>query len=178
VNTSLRTTKASTAPTREDSETITPVLIVPIFLRAKRKNKIENAMLNAPTKRMYGIEINGMVKLNPSKKDMLNKAKPPTKHFKPVTRTMSLFLLKNLLRLLSMPQKKQAPMIKRLPSRFSDKESFWNTPFVVTKITPTSNIRIPMYSLFAQRSFKKINAIATVNRDSALRRRDVLIAVV
>ena len=52
MNTSLRTTKASTAPKREDNEKITPVLIVPIFLRAKRKNRIENAMLKAPTNRM------------------------------------------------------------------------------------------------------------------------------
>ena len=109
---------------------------------------------------------------------MPSKANPPMKHFSPVTIMMSFFLLRNLLRLLSIPQKKQAPTIKTLPRMFSDKERFWNAPFVVTKITPTSNIRIPMYSFFAQRSFRKIKAIATVNSDSALRRRDALIAVV
>jgi len=178
VNDSLKTTKARTAPKREDNEKITPVLIEPIFLSAKRKNRIENAMLNAPTNKMYGIEINGILKLNPRRKDMLSKAKPPMKHFSPVTIMLSLFLLRCLLRLLSIPQKKQAPIISKLPRRFSVKVSFWNAPFVVTKITPTSKSRIPKYSLFAQRSFKKINAITTVKSDSALSRREELIAVV
>jgi hypothetical protein len=52
VKDSLNTTNASAAPKREDNEKITPVLIEPIFLRAKRKNRIENAMLNAPTNRI------------------------------------------------------------------------------------------------------------------------------
>jgi len=52
VNDSLKTTKARAAPKREDKEKITPVRIEPIFLRAKRKNTIENAMLNAPTNRI------------------------------------------------------------------------------------------------------------------------------
>ena len=177
VNDSPKTTKARTAPKRDDSEKITPVLIEPIFRSAKRKNIIENAMLNAPTNRMYGISTNGMLKLNPRRKDMLSKAKPPMKHFSPVTSLMSLFRLRNLLKLLSIPQKKHAPIMRRLPITFSVNVSFWNAPFVVKKITPKSNIRIPMYSLFAQRSFKKIKAIATVNNDSALRSRDELIAV-
>ena len=76
---------------REDKEKITPVLIAPIFRNAKRKNRSENAMLKAPTNKKYGIDINGMLKLNPRRKDMLSKAKPPMKHFSPVTKMMSLF---------------------------------------------------------------------------------------
>jgi hypothetical protein len=100
-------------------EKITPVLMEPIFRREKRNNKIENPMLKAPTKRMYGIELKDILKLNPSRKEMPSNAKPPIKHFNPVTVIMSLFLLRNLLRLLSIPQKKQAPTISKLPRRFS-----------------------------------------------------------
>lgn len=44
--------KERTAPKRDDNEKITPVLIEPIFLKAKRKNRIENAMLKVPTNKM------------------------------------------------------------------------------------------------------------------------------
>ena len=175
---SRKTANARAAPNREDSEKITPVLIEPILRSAKRKSRMENAMLNAPTKRMYGIVINGIVKPIPSKNDIPSKAKPPMKHFRPVTIMMSLFRLRNLLRLLSIPQKKQAPITKRLPTMFSARDRFPKAPFVVTKITPTSNIRIPIYSLFAHRSFRKMKAIATVKSDSALSSKDAFIAVV
>jgi hypothetical protein len=91
---------------------MTPDLIEPIFLRANKKSNIENPVLNAPTKVMYGIEISAMLKLNPRRNERASKAEPPMKHFKAVIIKMSLFLLRNLLRLLSIPQKKQAPMIK------------------------------------------------------------------
>ena len=52
VKASLRITKEKTAPKREDNEKMTPVLIEPIFLNAKRKKRIEKAMLNAPTNKM------------------------------------------------------------------------------------------------------------------------------
>ena len=119
-----------------------------------------------------------MLKLMPNKKASISKAEPPMKHFSPVISIMSRFLLKNLLRLLSIPQNKQAPTISRLPAMFSVSVSFWNSPFVVTNTTPISNIAIPRYSLLAPRSFRNMNAIRAVNRDSALRSRDVLIAVV
>lgn len=135
-------------------------------------------MLKAPTNSMYGTVVSGMLKLNPKRKDMPSKVKPPRKHFSPVTVMMSLFRLRNLLRLLSMPQKKLAPIMRRLPITFWVNVSFWKAPFVVKKTTLTSNISIPMYSRFAQRSFKKMKAIITVKRDSPLRSRDALMAVV
>jgi hypothetical protein len=61
---------------------------------------------------------------------------------------------------------------------FSVRESFWNSPFVVTNTTPISNIIIPKYSFLAPRSLRNTNAIKAVNNDSALRSKDVLIAVV
>lgn len=56
--------------------------------------------------------------------------------------------------------------------------SFWNSPFVVTNTTPISNKAMPRYSFFVPLSLRNANAIRAVNRDSALRSRDVLIAVV
>lgn len=76
-------------------------------------------MLNAPTNRMHGVALIGMLKLKPNKKDKSSKADPPMKHFNPVTRTMSRFFLRYLLRLLSSPQKKHAPIISKLPTKFS-----------------------------------------------------------
>ncbi len=52
VKASLKTARAKTAPNREDKEKITPVRIEPIFRSAKRKKRIEKAMLNAPTDRI------------------------------------------------------------------------------------------------------------------------------
>ena len=46
---SLSTAKANIAPKRDDVEKMTPVRIEPISLNAKRKSKIEKAILNAPT---------------------------------------------------------------------------------------------------------------------------------
>ena len=62
VNGSLSTANANKAPKSEDVENITPVRIEPISLIAKRKNKVENAILKAPTVRINGIEIMGMLK--------------------------------------------------------------------------------------------------------------------
>lgn len=112
---SLRITKAKNAPKRDETEKITPVCIEPISLNAKRNNKIENAILKAPTVNMYGIEAKVTLKPILSINDVPSKTAPPIKHFKPVIITMSRFLLRNLLRLLSIPQNKQAPIISKLP---------------------------------------------------------------
>jgi len=64
-------TKAKTAPKREDVEKTTPVRIEPISLKAKKNNKIENAMLKAPTEKMYGIEIQGISKLTQQTRKLL-----------------------------------------------------------------------------------------------------------
>lgn len=114
----------------------------------------------------------------PRRKDMVNNARPPMKHFNPVTSIISRFLLRNLLRLLSIPQKRQAPIMSKFPRMFSVRESRRNSPFVVTKTTPISNMKMLRYSLLVPRSFRKTTAINTVNSDSALRSRDALIAVV
>src|SRR5512135_3054191 len=121
---------------------------------------------------------NETLKLNPNIKDKTSSAEPPIKHFKAVMVIMSFFMLRNLLRLLSIPQKKQAPTTSRFPKRFWVSVSWSNEPFVVTKTTPMSSMRIPIYSLFEQRSFRNAKAMATVNSDSAFRSRDELIALV
>lgn len=121
VKSSPKTTNASAAPNNDDVEKMTPVRIEPNLRKAKRNSRIENAILKAPTDNKYGIAAKGMLKLNPRTIDIISRAEPPTKHFKAVTANRSLFLLRNLLRLLSNPQNKHAEMIRTLPARFPKK---------------------------------------------------------
>ena len=159
-------------------EKIVPVLIEPIFLSENRNSKTDSAMLRAPTDKMYGKAFNGMKKLMPTKTDAISNNEPPMKHFKPVTKRMSLFLLSSLLRLLSIPQNKHALTMSTFPVTVSVRLSCPRFPLVVRNITPTKSMKIPAYSPFEQRSFRNERAINTVNNDSALRRSDALVAVV
>lgn len=72
----------------------------------------------------------------------MSRRTPPMKHLNPVTITMSRFLLRNLLKLLSIPQKRQAPTMSRFPAT-SVRVSLSNSPSVAINTTPTSRRRMP-----------------------------------
>lgn len=77
--------KANTAPKKEDMPDTTPILTEPISLNANRNNRIEKALLKAPTDNVYGMEANGTRMLIPRTAEIISSISPPIKHFKPVT---------------------------------------------------------------------------------------------
>jgi hypothetical protein len=91
---------------------MTPVFMEPISLRAKTNSTFENPNLKAPTENRYGQESVETLKSTPRNNAKSNRIEPPARHFDATTWGKSRFLLSDLLKLLSMPQKR--PAKKRL----------------------------------------------------------------
>jgi hypothetical protein len=124
-----------------------------------------------------GKRFSGSLKLNPKVKHIKNKIDPPIAHFRPVMKNISLLLLRNLLKLMSMLQNKHAETTKRLPVKFWLKERFWRL-LVLKKIAPISKRANPRTSFFLANSLRKKMPMRIIKRISTLDRRAAFTAVI
>lgn len=162
INSSPRTAKAKAAPKSEEVEKITPVRKEPISLSPSIKNKIDKPMLKTPTTIKYGKTESGTRSQRPRTPDTSNSELPPSRHFADVTSNKSSLKHSSLLRLLSIPQKRQAPTIITFPTNASVSVRLPNCAFVVKKTAPAIRRTIPNQSFLCAFSLRKKIAIRAV----------------
>lgn len=126
-------------------ENIDPVRVDPISRIAIYMRTMEKLMQTKAMKSKRGTMSQGSLRLKPREYDTINRMKPPIPHFRPVKKNISRLLLKNLVKVVSMLQKKQDATTRRLPTKFWSKERFWRL-FVLKKIAPYSKRAKPAIS--------------------------------
>ena len=124
-----------------------------------------------------GICSGGSWKFKPNEKEITSNIKAPIAHLIPVINTISLFLLRSLLKLVSKLQKNAAPTTRRFPYRLGFRDKSWKL-LVLKEMVPSIIKKNATKSYLFTLSFKKNIPMIIMKSISLLDSKAALTAVI